>query len=343
MKKLLSVFTALIVIMSVLSVSASAASPKISKSNVTLPEGYQITLNVSNASDKVEWSVKDSGIASVKSTGDNTAKVTGKKTGATYVYAKTGGKTLKCMVNVRLSVISASAKPIELEKGKSQTVTLTVKGSKAILAKPDDPSVCSIAWGKKWDGDKITLKITAKKNGSTKIKLYNKNSPDSTDKTLTVTVGKQETAEKKSDTATFGGTADTTDKADTAAADTSEMIKQVAEIVNKERKAAGKNELEFDDTLNEIAAIRAEEISTKFDHTRPDGSKWSTAFDEAGLYNCYGGENIAAGQKNAEEAMYSWMHSSGHKANILDVDYTKIGVGCYLYNGTYYWVQEFWG
>ena len=53
------------------------------------------------------------------------------------------------------------------------------------------------------------------------------------------------------------------------------------------------------------------------------------------------GENIAMGQKNPEQVMSSWMNSSGHKANILNSEFGKIGIGCYKKNGIYYWVQMF--
>lgn len=343
MKKLLSVFTALIITLSAFAVSASAAAPKLSKSSVNLPEGYAVTLKVSNASGKVAWSVKDSSVASVKSAGDNSAKVVGSKTGSTYVYAKTGGTTLKCKIIVKKSFISASSKTLEMEKGKSKTVTLTVKGAKSIIAEPDNTNVCSVIWGKKWDGDKINITVKAIGNGTANIRLYNKNAPDSTEKTISVTVGKQESSAKSAASVTFGGTADTANNNDTAASDTSDAILQIAELVNKERKAAGKSELELDDTLNEIAALRANEIVTKFSHTRPDGSACFTAYDEAGFKNYSAAENIAAGQNTPAEAMNSWMNSSGHKANILGDNYTKIGIGCCQHNGTYYWVQVFIG
>lgn len=39
------------------------------------------------------------------------------------------------------------------------------------------------------------------------------------------------------------------------------------------------------------------------------------------------GENVAQGQRSAEEVMRAWMNSSGHRANILSRDYTAVGVG----------------
>ena len=42
--------------------------------------------------------------------------------------------------------------------------------------------------------------------------------------------------------------------------------------------------------------------------------------------------------------MESWMNSSGHRANILNAQYTAIGVGVHRSaSGTLYWVQLFIG
>ena len=55
------------------------------------------------------------------------------------------------------------------------------------------------------------------------------------------------------------------------------------------------------------------------------------------------GENIALGQQSAKEALGDWMNSSGHRANILSGDYTRIGVAAYQIgeNGEIYWCQQF--
>lgn len=53
-------------------------------------------------------------------------------------------------------------------------------------------------------------------------------------------------------------------------------------------------------------------------------------------------ENIAMGQSSAREALGSWMSSSGHRANILNRGYRRIGVAAYRApNGTCYWCQQF--
>ena len=56
------------------------------------------------------------------------------------------------------------------------------------------------------------------------------------------------------------------------------------------------------------------------------------------------GENIAAGYSSPEAVVEGWMNSPGHRANILEAEFTHIGVGYEYLPGTtykYYWSQEF--
>ncbi len=54
------------------------------------------------------------------------------------------------------------------------------------------------------------------------------------------------------------------------------------------------------------------------------------------------GENIAMGQRNTPEVVRDWMNSPGHRANILNGQYTRIGVAAYRTpEGTIYWCQQF--
>ncbi|MCH5194570.1 MAG: hypothetical protein J1F11_11450 [Oscillospiraceae bacterium] len=319
MKKILSVFIVLVMTLSLMTVSVSAASPKLNASSVDLPIGYTVTVKVSGNSGDVKWSSADSTVAAIKSSKGSTAKISGKKTGSTYIYAKTDGKTLKCRITVKQSFITASSGAIEIDKGGSKTITFTVKGSKDIAVSRSDKSVCSIAWGK-WDGDKIKLTVKGNSAGTCDINVCAKGYSESTAEVITVNV---------------------TDPDSSKESKSSSMTDEVIELVNKERKNAGRSELISDDTLNEIAQMRANELTQKFSHTRPDGSSCFTAFDEAGVVNMAAAENIAAGQKNSKEVMNSWMNSPGHKSNILNSSYTKIGVGCVKSGGKYYWVQVF--
>ena len=53
-------------------------------------------------------------------------------------------------------------------------------------------------------------------------------------------------------------------------------------------------------------------------------------------------ENIAMGYPSSQSVVQGWMNSSGHRANILNRYYTRIGVAAYqTSNGTIYWCQQF--
>lgn len=120
------------------------------------------------------------------------------------------------------------------------------------------------------------------------------------------------------------------------------FARQVVELVNKERAKAGVSPLTIDAGLESAALVRTGEIQTSFSHTRPNGSSFATAIKEAGVTYRRSGENIAWGQRTPEAVVNAWMNSDGHRANILNKNFSRIGVG-YLTNGsgTPYWVQLF--
>lgn len=186
LKSLLSVFLAVFMVASLAVIPSSAATPKLSKTSVTLTKGYQTTLSVSNAS-SVTWSTGDKSIATVSSKG----KVVGKAPGTTYVYAKTGSTTLKCKVTVVASKITANKSSVTLDKvGETATVKFTVKGSHSgITVGSTNRSVATASFSPaRWDGNNVTVKITAKGAGTARIKVYNKNYQSTCYKYVNVTV-----------------------------------------------------------------------------------------------------------------------------------------------------------
>ena len=126
----------------------------------------------------------------------------------------------------------------------------------------------------------------------------------------------------------------------TPAANTSFEM-QVLNLCNAERAKYGLAPLTWDGAnLAPGAAIRAQEITVYFSHTRPDGSSCFSAVRNPGRV----GENIAAGQRTPEEVVNTWMNSSGHRANILNANFRKLGVGYVYVPGSmygHYWVQMF--
>ena len=122
------------------------------------------------------------------------------------------------------------------------------------------------------------------------------------------------------------------------------QAKEVLRLVNLEREKEGLAPLELDETLCGYSDVRAEETYALFEHTRPDGRPWYSILDDNGVDYGTGGENIAAGYKSAEAVVKAWMESEGHRANIMNPDFHKMGVGyAYISDDPFghYWQQTF--
>ena len=108
----------------------------------------------------------------------------------------------------------------------------------------------------------------------------------------------------------------------------SDYAQQVFALVNQERANNGLTALTWDSSMASYSDRRAMEITTDFSHNSA-GGKMNV------------GENIAKGAISPDMVMDGWMRSDGHRANILNANYTKISVSCYYDGSTYYWVQNF--
>lgn len=106
-------------------------------------------------------------------------------------------------------------------------------------------------------------------------------------------------------------------------------------LVNEIRAENGLNTLTWDNNLETVANVRANEISENFSHTRPNGKAWYTVNSKI-----QGGENLAFGFDNAEDVVDAWMNSPTHRDNILYDEFEKVAISIYEENGTYYWSQE---
>ena len=101
-------------------------------------------------------------------------------------------------------------------------------------------------------------------------------------------------------------------------------------LVNNERKKASLKPLTIDKDLIFVCGVRAEELNKQYSHTRPNGSSFSTVLDQYDAdYSTRSGENIAAGFTAPKDAVDGWMASAKHKANILNTNYTKMGLNIY--------------
>lgn len=121
-------------------------------------------------------------------------------------------------------------------------------------------------------------------------------------------------------------------------------IHEVVRLVNAERAKQGLQSLKLSTKISDIATLKAQDMADKkyFSHTSPTYGTPFEMLQKYGVHYKAAGENIAAGQRSPQEVMKSWLNSSGHRANILNANYTEIGVGYYA-GGSYgtYWVQMF--
>ena len=117
---------------------------------------------------------------------------------------------------------------------------------------------------------------------------------------------------------------------------------------NAERASNGLGLLQIDAALVGIARSRANDMAANnyFAHTSPTGVTAFTLLSQAGYSYSMAGENIARnnypGSQTVATAMSGFMNSPGHRANILDGRYTRVGIGAVTgAAGMYYFAVVF--
>ena len=128
--------------------------------------------------------------------------------------------------------------------------------------------------------------------------------------------------------------------------DNMELFKRELELVNALRKKKGLKPFVLDEKLCYMAQFRSQEMCklTGLTHIRPDGRRWYTIKDDyteaygPGYYTYFvGAENIAYGQKTADEVIGSWTISQDHYKHLVSADYTRVGFG----KEGYFWTMLF--
>lgn len=115
---------------------------------------------------------------------------------------------------------------------------------------------------------------------------------------------------------------------------------EVTKLVNVERAKAGLPALKSNWELARVAEFKSQDMRDKnyFSHTSPTYGSPFTMMKNFGITYRSAGENIAKGQRTANEVVQAWMNSEGHRANIMSKNFTHIGVGHVEGN---YWTQMF--
>ncbi|MGQ0623616.1 MAG: CAP domain-containing protein [Sporichthyaceae bacterium] len=125
------------------------------------------------------------------------------------------------------------------------------------------------------------------------------------------------------------------------AASTREVLRSaILTLTNVQRAVKGCPPLRANTDLRQAAQAHANDMAKKdyFAHNSKDGTVWWKRIKRYGFKDP-AGENIARGYGAATAVVAAWMKSPGHRANIMNCQFRKIGVG---FNGEgNYWVQDF--
>jgi uncharacterized protein YkwD len=121
------------------------------------------------------------------------------------------------------------------------------------------------------------------------------------------------------------------------------VVAEIVRLVNEERASAGCRPVTLEDRLTEAAQDYTDVMARSgvLSHTGPDGSTMAGRVEAAGYQWSTLGENIAVGQRTAAAVMDAWMHSEGHRANILNCSFEQIGVGVNTSSNGPWWTQDF--
>jgi uncharacterized protein YkwD len=121
-----------------------------------------------------------------------------------------------------------------------------------------------------------------------------------------------------------------------------ELASDVVRLTNAARTRNGCRALRTDSRLTRAARVHSMEMarSGRFTHESPDGSSPWDRMERAGYVNG-AAENIGRGYATAEEAVEGWLASRDHRRNILNCEFTAIGVGVVSGPGGPWWTQDF--
>lgn len=119
------------------------------------------------------------------------------------------------------------------------------------------------------------------------------------------------------------------------------------ELTNKDRIAQGLAPLSYNAKLAASSNLKADDMAKGqyFSHNSPSGVTPWQWFSRAGYTYRYAGENLAVDFSDSASIETAWMNSPGHRANILNPNYTEIGIslatGIHKGRETTYVVQHF--
>lgn len=119
----------------------------------------------------------------------------------------------------------------------------------------------------------------------------------------------------------------------TAMAAATSVERRAFDMVNQQRIAKGEQPFIWDAQLTSMARIHSQNMATQnfFNHVGPDGQDMVARAHACEIYGWRTlGENIAYNQGLQDPAAFAverWMHSTKHRTNILNTQFSRSGIG----------------
>ncbi|WP_216830905.1 CAP domain-containing protein [Alkalihalobacterium elongatum] len=107
--------------------------------------------------------------------------------------------------------------------------------------------------------------------------------------------------------------------------------RQIFDVTNIIRLRHGLPLLKWESEVSTVAYGHSEDMykNNYFSHTSPTFGELKDRFEREGISFYFAGENIAAQYVDSIEAVEGWLNSEGHRVNLLNEEFTHLGVGVY--------------
>lgn len=117
---------------------------------------------------------------------------------------------------------------------------------------------------------------------------------------------------------------------------------QAFNLMNADRAVNGLPALKLNTKLTVLARDYGQDMINRnfFSHYNPEGQSPFDRMSQYGISYRYAGENLAI-NRSVDAAEQAFMNSPGHRANILNANYTEVGIGVRYDGSQVYVVQEF--
>ncbi len=250
-------------------------------------------------------------------------------TGSTYAADNSKANTFNSLINVN------SSSHICKQLG---TKVCSLKGCNFVIGKPTIITTVITTQAEP------TTQLTTKPQFEITTQATTKPQFETTTETTTQKETSTQTTTKETTTETTTKEATTETTTSSSNQQTGSYAQQVLNLVNAERAKNNLSPLTLSSSVSKVAQIKAEDMKNNnyFSHTSPTYGSPFEMLKQFGVSYKTAGENIAKGQKTPEAVVNAWMNSAGHRANILNKNYTQLGVG-YTGGSSPYWVQMFIG